>query len=148
MDQESECGMLIKQISDRIARITNNELREHELTLSQLRYIGYLYQHRGGAVPFKDIETHFEVAQPTVAGILRRLEGKQLVRTQPCKAGGKAKTACLTEAGRLIYERSEVWRCSMETALLSPLNDREKMLFRETLKKVYENLRESHPVSP
>lgn len=142
MAQLSECGILIKQINDNIARLANNELRQNNLTLSQLRYLEYIYTNKGTPVPFKYLEKHFEVSQPTVAGILRRLENKKLVKTKQSESGGKAKTVCLTSKGMALYESAEERRLETEIYLLSPLKDDERIEFQDTLVKVLKHLKE------
>ena len=62
MNRITECGMLIKQISDSIARMSNNELRKSGLTLSQLRYLEYLSESQNEPTPFKELEAHFMVS--------------------------------------------------------------------------------------
>ena len=144
MNEPNDCGMLIKLISDSIARISNNELRENGLTLSQLRYIEYLYARPGTPTPFKELEAFFQVSQPTVAGILSRLESKKLIVTQPSKCGGKARTAILTEMGKQQYELAEARRSETETQLLAPLNEEDKNRFHAILQEIYRNLKEKN----
>ncbi|MEA4912104.1 MAG: MarR family transcriptional regulator [Oscillospiraceae bacterium] len=142
MNDASDCGMLVKLISDSIARISNNELRENDLTLSQLRYLEYLYAHPYAPTPFKELETHFQVSQPTAAGIIRRLESKGLILTQASECGGKARTAALTQRGKQLYEVAEARRSETETLLLAPLEETDKERFYAMLQKIYRNLKE------
>lgn len=142
MNESTDCGMLVKLISDSIARISNNELRENGLTLSQLRYMEYLYAHPDAPIPFKELETYFAVSQPTVAGIIRRLEGKGLILTQASECGGKARTAVLTDKGKQQYEAAEVRRSETETRLLAPLDGSDKERFHAMLQEIYRNLKE------
>lgn len=143
MAQLSECGILIKQINDSIARLANNELRQNNLTLSQLRYLEYIYAHEGTPVLFKEVERHFKVSQPTAAGILRRLESKKLIKTNQSENGGKSKTVCLTDSGKALYESAEARRIKTEINLLSPLKEDERITFQEMLAKVLEHLKET-----
>lgn len=76
-------GMLLKQINDNLGKRANNELRKSGLTISQIRYLGFMYENGKERTPFKLLEKEFDVAQPTVAGIMRRLEKKGLVGTLP-----------------------------------------------------------------
>lgn len=142
MIEATDCGMLVKLISDSIARISNNELRENDLTLSQLRYLEYLYAHSDAPTPFKELESYFQVSQPTVAGIIRRLEGKGLILTQASKSGGKARTAALTAAGTQQYEAAEARRSETEALLLAPLDEAGRKQFHTMLRQIYQNLKE------
>ena len=85
--QQNFCGLLIKQIHDAIGKHVNNELREKELTLSQVRVLMELGDNSGGAMPLKELERRLHVAQPTVVGIVHRLEEKG-VYTGICRSGG------------------------------------------------------------
>lgn len=142
MHTTTDCGMLVKLISDSIMRISNNELRKNGLTLSQLRYLEYLYVHPNSPTPFKELETYFQVSQPTVAGIIRRLESKRLILTQANECGGKARAAVLTESGNQLYEVAEARRSEMETLLLSPLDEADRDRFHAMLEVIYRNLKE------
>lgn len=143
MGSNTECGMLIKRINDRIAQMSNNELRASELTLSQLRYLEYLYDQQDMEAHFKDLEAFFGVSQPTVVGVLKRLERKGLVSTQLSAAGGNVKTAHLTEKGKALYEDSRTYRNGVEQTLLVPLDAQEQAMFHEMLRKVCMHLEES-----
>lgn len=143
MDSSSDCGMLIKLISDNISRISNNELRSNNLTLSQLRYLEYLYAAKDTPTLFKDLETHFEVSQPTAAGIIKRLSNKGLIRTQDSELGGKAKTAVLTEAGKELFESAESRRTETERVLLAPLAEEDRVRFHSMLEQIYNHLKET-----
>lgn len=136
-DMKTRCGILIKQICDSIAKVSNNELREKDLTLSQLRYLGYIYESSAKKVPFKELEAYFDVAQPTVVGILRRLEQKGLVKAEQSDTDMRAKTVCITEKGKAVYEESEVRRNEMEEMLLVSLNEDERLQFEEFLQRVF-----------
>ncbi len=138
MARTTECGLLIKMISDSIARLSNNDLRENGLTLSQLRYLTYLYEHGDAPVPYKALEAHFHVAQPTVVGVLRRLVDKGLVTT--LHGRGNAKLAALTAQGRLQCERSEDSRRATEERLLASLSEEDRARFEQMLRSVCHSL--------
>ena len=44
MKKEKDCGILLKQICDKLETSANNELKNSGLTLSQVRYLKYLYE--------------------------------------------------------------------------------------------------------
>lgn len=71
----------MKQITDYISKTTNRQLREHDITLSQVQVLGFLYE-KGENIPLKSIEAEFHITQPTVAGITRRLVNKELISLQ------------------------------------------------------------------
>lgn len=139
-DRTEDCGPLIKFISDTISRLGNNDLRKNGLTLAQLRYIEFLHDRKGSPVPFKEIESHFHVAQPTVTGVIRRLESKGLVATHSCGGTGNAKTASLTAKGTRLYKTASRSRDETERKILSSLNESEKKRFHGMLVRIARSL--------
>ena len=99
MKNKKDCGLLIKQICTHMTKINNNYLRDKDLTTSQIRYLNYLYSRQGTKVPMKEFEAVFEVAQPTVAGIMRRLEDKGLIMTERNDEDRRSKFISLTDKG-------------------------------------------------
>lgn len=140
--QSSECGMLIKQINDRVSRLFNNQVRDADLTLSQIRYLTFLYEHGGSLVPFREIQEHFGVSQPTVTGILKRLIVKRLVFSETGAEGGRSKSYGLTQKGVMQLKSAEAARNAQEEQLLSPLSEAERAAFQDMLTRILDNLRE------
>ena len=138
--QRTECGLLIKQISGRISKTANNELRADNLTLSQLRCLEYIHENSKDKIPLKEIEAHFQISQPTLAGIISRLCQKGLIITEISEINSRAKTASLTHAGENLFLKFDERRDLMENALLAPLTDDEKQTFYELLRKVNNGL--------
>ena len=139
--QRTECGLLIKQISDQISKAANNELRADNLTLSQLRCLEYIHESPKDKVPLKEIEAHFHISQPTLAGIISRLCQKKLIMTETSEINPRAKTTSLTSAGKELFLSFDERRDTMESFLLASLTDEEKELFYELLKKVNNGLK-------
>lgn len=139
----SDCGMLIKLLADDIEKQANNNLRKNGLTLSQLRFMSYIYEHDSDQVPLKEIETYFKVAQPTVAGIMARMVKKGLVIMEPSPVNARAKTVSLTETGRTTYQLAEQSRQETESRLLRSLSDEEQRTFWTLLKKVNNGLEDT-----
>lgn len=139
--QKTECGLLIKQISDQISKTSNNELREDNITLSQLRCLEYIYENSKEKVPLKEIESHFHISQPTLAGLISRLSQKGLVLTETSEKNSRAKTVSLTHIGKDLFLKFDERRDFMENSLLNTLTDTEKQTFYELLIKVHNGLK-------
>lgn len=138
---KTECGLLIKQISDHISKTANNELRADNLTLSQLRCLEYIYESPKDKIPLKEIEAHFHISQPTLAGIIARLTQKGLLITEISEANARAKTASLTPMGNGLFHTFDERRETMENRLLASLSEEEKVDFYNLLKKVNNGLK-------
>ena len=138
---KTECGLMIKMISDHIAKSANNALRSDNLTLTQLRCLEYIHENIKEKIPLKEIEAHFQISQPTLAGIMARLTQKGLVITEVSDMNPRAKTVSITSEGKELFLKSDERREEMENILLAALSGEEKTAFYEMLKKVYNGLK-------
>ncbi|MGN0708815.1 MAG: MarR family winged helix-turn-helix transcriptional regulator [Anaerovoracaceae bacterium] len=127
---------MIKKISDRVAKEANSDLAASGLTLSQLMYLEYIESCGAGPVRLTEFEKHFSSSQPTVSGVVHRLDQKGLVSIAPSPDGGRGKTAQLTDKGKNILSQAVDSRRKTENAILSPLSDEEKASFREYLGRI------------
>lgn len=133
-EEHTDCGMLIKLISDRIESRSNRILHERDLTASQFRYLEFLDQ-KGGPVLFKDAQRHFQTSQPTVSGIMSRLAEKHMIVIEPANSG-RAKTAKLTEKGKRLVDDSRTVRKNEEERILSALREEERGPFHDMLERI------------
>lgn len=83
MDKDDKrFGPLIKRIHWGIDRKFNELLKEYDLTLSQANVLRFLRVNikKGNTVTQRDIEKHLNASNPTVSGLLDRLEDKGYIR--------------------------------------------------------------------
>jgi DNA-binding MarR family transcriptional regulator len=135
----TQCGYLIKQISDGMGRKANNQLREHGLTMMQANILAFL-QQKGKDVPLKEIEAAFRISQPTVSGLCHRMEQKELIELRQDPANMSAKTARLTEKGEALVKDAAAETASTEESLLRGLNPKQREELQTLLQKILRNL--------
>lgn len=100
LDQNSpDLGALIKQLDLALERQMNRNLKTSGLTRSQVFMLTALAWH-GGQATLKELEADSGVAQSTSWGVVRRLEEKGLVSTEPDPTDARAKVARLTPKGQ------------------------------------------------
>ena len=75
----NEFAPLIKMISDNLEKRINNELKKYDITFSQIRVLFLIYYSKDKIYTLKEIENAFHVSQQTIAGIVKRLEEKNLI---------------------------------------------------------------------
>ena len=68
-----------KRINDAMISYANNELKELDLTFSQMEVISFLIENKDKKIYQKDIERYFNLSHPTVIGLLKRLKTKELI---------------------------------------------------------------------
>ncbi|MFC2662245.1 MAG: MarR family winged helix-turn-helix transcriptional regulator, partial [Eubacterium sp.] len=106
------------------------------LTLTQSGVLIFLSGHEKNTAPMKEIEKFLGVAQPTVVGIVKRLEQKQYVESFEDAEDHRVKLVHLTASGE---EKCRAGRAHMEKAeeaLLAPLTEEERGQFLEMLERV------------
>lgn len=131
-----DCGILIKQIHDCLEKHGNNNLRNYDLTIMQMRVLMELNNSVGYTRSLKELEKEFNVAQPTMVGIIHRLCDKKFVSTYRDAADKRIKHVRMTDAGIDCCKDVQKHIDEMEAYLLSALSDDEQIQFKEMLLKV------------
>ena len=140
MEQQRDCGLLMKQIHDEMRKNANNALRPQGVTLVQLDALTKLDQAPGGQRSLKELEQILHVAQSTAAGIVTRLEQKGLVEGFGDAGDRRVKRVKITPAGVECVRSAFHHRAEAETQLLSGLTETERDIFYTLLKKVRDSL--------
>lgn len=134
-------GMYIKKISDYMAKDINRNLEQHNLTLSQSRFLMALFHREAQCASLKQLENLFGVAQSTTAGIAVRLEHKGLIVSFTDAQDRRIKHVQLTEAGKSVCQASCDAILETENRLVSGLTEIERQIFLDLLQKVYQAVR-------
>lgn len=130
------CGALLKQINDVMEKNANNALRGQDLTISQSGVLVLLDGKLEKTATFKELEKEFGVSQPTMVGILSRLEQKKLVEILIDPGDKRIRLAHLTQRGADKCTEGYKHMKSAEELLLNGLTDTEKQEFLRLLIKI------------
>lgn len=141
MGDKKNIGFLFKLIHDCIRKDADCSLKQMDLTLAQMRILGYVYAHKDEAVSQKDIEHFLEVSHPTVVGLLKRLEAKGFITTSFDQNDKRIKNIYITEKESLLREEMIKHRDATEARLLKDFRQEEKVLLSMLLEKVYNNVK-------
>ena len=138
-------GILFRCINKEIISIVNKDLEVYGITLMQNEVLMYIYlNEKKQNINQKDIEKFFNSSNPTITGILNRLQAKGLVSREPSKEDARYKIIKLTDEGRNIVEDGHRVRASqMEHLLKKNLTSDEAEQLEGLLMKVLEGLKES-----
>lgn len=136
-------GRMLKVVSNYMDMNSNNNLAEINMTRSQMGALVYVFVNtrKGKEVNQVDIEREFNLKNPTVTGILNRLEEKEYIKRVPSSKDKRYKKIELTDSGRKIVECGKVKSDEMEDKLLSVLEDSEKEELKRLLNKVIESIK-------
>lgn len=140
MEDELKLGLLLKFIHNAIERDCNAMLRALNLTTTQLDMLMFLIKNRHKDVNQKDIEQAFKVKNPTVTGILKRLERKGMIAREADSRDGRIKRIIVTEKSlemeRIILKKGR----EIDERIAQGLSQNEQEDLRKMLKRVLDNL--------
>lgn len=135
-------GYLIKLVYNMNKGRLDSMFQRYDLTGTQTFTLIYLFKanEKGLLVKQKDIERDMEISNPTVTGILNRLEHKGLIKRVACKKDARAKNIVVTPKALELNKALRNDFIENETMLVAALNEQEianlrtyliKMLSRE-----------------
>ncbi len=125
MKTDGKGGFLLKQINDSLAKKANNELKESDLTMMQVSALLTLKKRDNGEMTLKAMEKFFSLSQPTVAGLIMRMDEKGIVDSFTDKSDRRVKIVRLTQKGEECLSRASVPMENAESTLVSGLSDDE-----------------------
>lgn len=133
-------GFIIKLINDSIVAQVNLFLKPYEVTLRQLRILGYLHDNKDKLVTQKELEEELQVSHPTVVGILQRLEKKGLIKTFLNPNKKTMKIVTLIEYEAKLFKNINTEKEKFENKLLAGFTDDEKVQLEEFLIRLHRNV--------
>ncbi len=118
----------------------NEGLKKYDLTKTQRDILGYLHFTDKNPVIQKDIEEHFHISNPTVTGILNRLEQKGFIEKKQSLKDKRVRTIVLTKKEQDLHEDIENQICLMESKFENALGIEKQKQLLEILKELAQNL--------
>lgn len=132
----------LKMIHNTVEERRNRHLLKYNLTSSQMEILVYLDFHEGKEVHQREIEKWFHLKNPTVTGILNRLEEKGFIVRKTHEADKRFRMIELTEKSRcLMQEMGEEMR-QMDNKIYSCMTEEERSQLSELLERILDSLSE------
>jgi DNA-binding MarR family transcriptional regulator len=142
MKERTNVGFLVKQINNIYEKDFNNQLKKLDLTSSQAEVLDYLFRCDEEEVNQKDIEKALSLKNPTVTGILKRMEEKGFVMILPSEKDKRCKNVYLTEQAFDIEKKMEAARRKVDKSLTLGMTKREVQALQKMLNRVLYNVSE------
>ena len=133
------CGELIKRLNDILGKCVNNELKNDNMTASQIKMLIIISETDNECITLKELEKHFGVAQATIAGTVARLEKKDMIESFYESCDKRVKHVRLTSKGKNICKHAYNGMLKREEWFLSSLDNEEKKELQRLLQKIYDN---------
>lgn len=140
MALDNTAGGMFKIISEALEKDANRALRPFGITSSQVAVLMMIKNAPGEKAALKEIERNFHFSQPTVHGLVARLEDKGMVFTFFEEGNKKIRVAGVSEKGKKCLSLTEKNMAETEERILAPLSKEEKEKFLLYLSKVKDAL--------
>lgn len=132
-------AILVKKAALQAEKIQNPILQEYDLTVSQYKFLKYLYRAEKDSVRITDLENYFSMTHPAAIDILKVLEKKGYTVRTVNPSDARSKIVSLTEKAYAEQETLEALGDKMESAVTQNLTKKEKAELIRLLKKLFEN---------
>ena len=142
MKERMPVGFMFKQISTIYEKEFNNRLRKLGITASQCAVLDYLFNASIEEVTQKDIEKALNLKNPTVTGILKRLEENGFILIIPSNRDKRCKNVYLTEKSYDIQRKMDMERKKIDKMLTIGMTKKEIAALEKMLARVLYNVEE------
>lgn len=134
-------GKVIKQIHYTFENLFNKEMEKYEITHSQMEILLYLMFNQNKEINQKNIEEKFNLTNPTVTGLLNRLENKEFIKRTISKKDARFKTITVTEKAlklcNAIHDEAE----NIKSKITYNVTDEEIEIANKVLEKILVNIK-------
>lgn len=138
MENSESCLILIKQLEVSMGRRMNNEMKEMDMTLTQVRVLSLLLGFPEKQATLKDLEKKLQLSQSVTAGIIKRLEQRKYIESFGDSEDKRIKIVQITPLGEQQCICSDKILFHLEEEMLSCLSEHEMMTLQTLLKRVRE----------
>lgn len=142
MRERRTIGFLFKQINNVYEKEFNNRLRSLGITSSQCEVLDFLLRSGQEEVKQRDIEKALNLGNPTVTGLLKRLDEKGYIMALPSERDKRCKNIYLTEKAYDIQKRMERDRKKLDKMLTLGMTKKETEALYKMLNRVLYNIAE------
>ncbi len=137
---EYKTGSQMIQLGNALIWFRNQELQMQGLTSSQFEIIRHLLTHQDMPVDAGMLMQELTLSQSTVAGILKRLEAKGLIKRQNDTSDARRDFVTLTEEGIKLEQSLKDMVCKTEKILLQGMSEPEQEAFSHLLSIALKNM--------
>ena len=140
--EQFKIGKILKIVSNYMDKDMNNCLSDYNITRSQMGILIYIQVAECKNIEANqvDIEKEFNLKNPTVTGLINRLEEKGYIKRVRSDKDKRYNKLELTESGREILNKGKRKAQENEEKLLNILTDDEIKELKRILTKIVNNI--------
>lgn len=134
-------GAMLKFVSRLAEKNLNDKMAELNVTRSQMDLLAYVFVKNkdGTEVNQVDIEKHLNLKNPTVSGLINRMEKKEYIKREISSKGANFKSIVITSRGKELLEDGKKVVENAEKNMFEVLTKEEKKQLEELLQKIIDN---------
>lgn len=140
--RDQSIGFVVKQINNVFEKDLNTRLKRLGITSSQCAVLDYLFHTNKEEVNQRDVEKNLNLKNPTVTGILKRLDEKGFILCVPNAVDKRKKNIYLTEKAYDIQRKMEANRRKLDRELTRGMTKKEIAALTRGLEKMLYNIAE------
>ena len=144
MNSDFKFSILFAAIRNAFKKIGDNNLKEMNLTSSQMNVLIYIFYNINSEINQKDIEKNLYLKNSTVTNILNRLEHNGFLYRTASEKDKRYKKIILTDKGLNIRDTIVKRALMFETYFTKGMSKGESEILFELLEKVLKNISEEH----
>ena len=133
-------GIKFKKIHNIMGNVFNKEVQKLELTRSQMEVMVYLIKSKDKYISGKDIENFFDLTNPTVSGILNRLETKGFITRETSKTDARTKYIKVTEKAINAKKGSMKVINDIKKKMFEGVTEKEILILNRIVEKMINNI--------
>lgn len=137
---EAPIGFQFRVIHEQFEAIMQQELKDSNVTYTQMSVLHYLDHHRDHSVTQKELAQGLHVSAPTASGVLRRMQDAGLIRQEVASTNRRYRYIVLDTAGQKVLDSQHSIKQEKDRMLVRDFSPEEQKELRTLLMKVHENL--------
>jgi DNA-binding MarR family transcriptional regulator len=143
MEESEPIGRIFKQIDDAFKKNSNQKLKATGITASQCDVLLFLFSAPKKEINQRDIETHLKLKNPTITGILKRMEKKGIIQCVINCTDKRFKNVVLTPKATIIEKNLRENIAFLDSLAVKHMSEDEIHTLGILLNRVLENLNEN-----
>ena len=137
---DREIGFYLKKLFQTMEKELNKDLENIDLTSMQAHVLIYLYKNKNNVTNQRDIERKFALTNPTVNGILNRLEKKGFIKRLVSHIDARNKEISLTDKSISLINDMKKSAIKLENKMTLGIEKDELDIFYKVIKKMFNNV--------
>lgn len=134
--------ILLNAVSNTIKAKIDRAMKDSGLSGTAIQVIGLITRANklGNPICSKDLESALHVSNPTMSGVLKRLEQKGLIERRESGGDARTKEIILTEKGDKLHEHADHFIVRLKEDNFSNFSQEDMITLNSLLLKVFNNL--------